>query len=217
MTVEQCLLLQAETYYVRGSEQKHRIQKLAETFGAQHLLNKRVRELSLGERMRCEIVASLVHKPKVILLDEPTIGLDIAAKLKLRESLKAWQREEKTTMLLTSHDLSDVEALCDRCILINHGAKAYDGRLQNVKGDLAGVRRARLMLNEPAPSAAVQLDGLIELSTENAMEKCFEFRLERTPLPRVMEFLSANYGSLLQDIQIEGVRLEEVIQKHYGH
>jgi ABC-2 type transport system ATP-binding protein len=217
MTIEQCLLLQAETYYVAGKEQKPRIEKLAEIFGARHLLPKRVRELSLGERMRCEIVASLVHRPKVILLDEPTIGLDIAAKLKLRESLKAWQREEKTTMLLTSHDLSDVEALCDRCILINHGVKAYDGQLENVKGDLAGVRRVRLILREPSDNELARLPGLTERASENPLEKCFEFRLESTPLPKVMEILSANYSSLLQDIQIEGVRLEEVIQKHYGH
>lgn len=217
MTVEECFALQAETYYVSGAEQKNRIQKLTEVFGAGHLTKKRVRELSLGERMRCEIVASLVHKPKVILLDEPTIGLDIAAKLKLRESLKAWQKNEKTTMLLTSHDLSDVEALCDRCILINKGVKAYDGRLESVKGDLAGVRRVRLLLNEAVPDTSAHLEGLMELPAENPLEKCFEFRLEKTPLPKVMEFLSANYGSLLQDIQIAGVRLEEVIQKHYGH
>jgi len=217
MTVEQCLVLQAETYYVSGAEQRSRIQKLTEIFGAEHLVKKRVRELSLGERMRCEIVASLVHKPKVILLDEPTIGLDITAKLRLRENLKEWQKNEKTTMLLTSHDLSDVEALCDRCILVNKGVKAYDGKLESVRGDLSGVRRIRLLLNESVPDTSAHLSGLTELPAENPLEKCFEFRLEVTPLPKVMEFLSLNYGSLLQDIQIAGVRLEEVIQKHYGN
>lgn len=217
MTVEQCLALQAETYYVSGHEQKSRIHKLAEVFGAVHLVKKRVRELSLGERMRCEIIASLVHKPKVILLDEPTIGLDISAKLKLRESLKDWQRTEKTTMLLTSHDLTDVEALCDRCILINKGVKAYDGKLDAVKGGLASIRRVKLLLNASTSSQAPALPGLTELAGENPMEKSFEFCLEKTSLPKVMEFLSVNYGSLLQDIQIAGVRLEEVIQKHYAH
>jgi ABC-2 type transport system ATP-binding protein len=229
MTVAQCLSLQAETYYVSGAEQKGRIHKLSEIFGASHLLTKRVRELSLGERMRCEIVASLVHKPKVILLDEPTIGLDISAKLKLRESLKEWQRNERTTMLLTSHDLSDVEALCGRCILINKGVKAYDGPLAEVKGDLSTIRRINLVLSEPLTTVSTTqqhsktrtppsaLPGLTEIAVENELEKCFEFRLENVPLAKVMEHVSVNYGSVLQDIQIAGVRLEEVIQKHYTH
>lgn len=216
MTVAQCLALQAETYYVSGKEQASRIAKLAEVFGATHLLRKRVRELSLGERMRCEIVASLIHQPKVILLDEPTIGLDINAKLTLRQSLKDWQRTEKTTMLLTSHDLSDVEALCDRCILINKGVKAYDGKLERVKGDLAGVRRIKLQLSEKVASSSAALTGLKELPTEG-LEKHYEFDLEKTPLPKVMEYLSQKYGPVLQDIQIAGVRLEEVIQRHYAH
>lgn len=216
MTVQECLALQAETYYLSGPEQKTRIAQLAEVFGATHLLKKRVRELSLGERMRCEIVASLVHRPKVILLDEPTIGLDINAKLRLRESLKHWQASEKTTMLLTSHDLSDVEALCGRCILINKGVKAFDGRLNQVKGDLAGVRRVKLLLSEQAPSGGRSLEGIRELPAESGNEKQYEFHLDRTPLPKVMEYLSAKYGTILQDIQITGVRLEEVIQAHYA-
>jgi ABC-2 type transport system ATP-binding protein len=217
MTVAECLVLQAETYYLSGPEQTKRIAQLADIFGATHLLKKRVRELSLGERMRCEIVASLVHKPKVILLDEPTIGLDIGTKLKLRESLKEWQRTEQTTMLLTSHDLSDVEALCDRCILINKGVKAYDGKLEAVKGDLAGVRRVKLLLSDAAAPAGTILPGLKELQAESSNEKFYEFHLEQTPLPKVMEYLSARYGTVLQDIQITGVRLEEVIRIHYAH
>ncbi|MGZ3694226.1 MAG: ATP-binding cassette domain-containing protein [Bdellovibrionota bacterium] len=217
MTVAECLVLQAETYYLSGKEQTARIAKLADIFGANPLLKKRVRELSLGERMRCEIVASLVHQPKVILLDEPTIGLDIGAKLKLRESLKDWQKTENTTMLLTSHDLSDVEALCERCILINKGVKAYDGKLEAVKGELAGVRRIKLLLSDAAPSPSKILAGLKELPVEGTNEKFYEFHLEQTPLPQVMEYLSAKYGPALQDIQITGVRLEEVIRIHYAH
>lgn len=217
MTVAQCFGLQAETYYVSPAEQGERIGKLAEIFGATPLLKKRVRELSLGERMRCEIVASLLHRPKVILLDEPTIGLDITAKLQLRQSLKTWQAEEKTTMLLTSHDLTDVEALCHRCILINKGVKAYDGRLEDVKGELGGIRRVRLLLSEGTPSTVNRLAGLRELGAEGPLEKNYEFHLKDTSLPQVMEYLSARYGTVLQDIQIAGVRLEEVIQKHYGH
>ena len=215
MTVEQCLVLQAETYYVSGHEQKSRIAGLVDTFEANHLLKKRVRELSLGERMRCEIIASLVHNPRVILLDEPTIGLDVVAKLILRDRLKEWQKIAKTTMLLTSHDLSDVEALCERCILINNGEKAYDGKLESVKGDLANVRRIKLLLSEEATSKLAIIQDLREVPTDNKLEKNYEFSLDKIPLTKVMEYLSINYGPLLQDIQINGVRLEEVIQTHY--
>ncbi|GIL17557.1 MAG: putative ABC transporter, ATP-binding protein [Oligoflexia bacterium] len=217
MTVIQCLKLQAEVYFVPSNDQLNRIHLLAEIFGAKALLHKRVRELSLGERMRCEIIASLIHKPKVILLDEPTIGLDIIAKRRLRESLKEWQKNENTTMLLTSHDLTDVEALCDRCILINQGQKAYDGRLQEAKGDLAGIRRVKLLLGEVTQLKASPLTGLTELSAESELEKYFEFDLNKISLTHVMDYFSETYGPYLQDIQIQGVRLEEVIQRHYGH
>lgn len=216
MTVEKCLELQAEIYFVYGKDQKLRIGELAECFQASHLLKRRVRELSLGERMRCEIVASLLHRPQVILLDEPTIGLDVNVKLKLRHSLKDWQSKENTTMLLTSHDLSDVEALCDRCVLINHGVKTYDGKLNQVKGDLAGVRRVKLLLNEEVEQNFVLPHGVSELSGEDINERSFEFHLEQIPLSQVMDFITAKFGPNLQDIQIMGVRLEEIIQKHYG-
>lgn len=219
MSVEQCLYLQAETYYVPPKEQSLRINELVETFEVQHLLKKKVRELSLGERMRCEIIASLVHKPKVILLDEPTIGLDINAKHKLRSSLKEWQKKEKTTMMLTSHDLSDVEALCDRCILINHGVKTYDGPLELVKGDLARVRRISIFL---APSAGeitldtkTNLAEITQLTSDDPFEQIFEFHLDKIPIGKVIDHLSQNYGSSIQDIQISGVTLEEVIHKQY--
>lgn len=215
MTVEQCFELQAEVYYLSGQAQNQRIKELSEVFGAQTLLKKRVRELSLGERMRCELVASLLHNPKVILLDEPTIGLDIHAKVKLRESLKNWQKIEKTTMLLTSHDLTDVEALCERCILINKGQKAFDGNLADVRGDLSGIRRIKVQLSEIQNQQIELPKGLRELVSDEPDEKHFEFHLEQLSLTLVLDFISEHFGSLLQDIQIMGVQLEEIIQKHY--
>jgi ABC-2 type transport system ATP-binding protein len=217
MTVIQCLQLQAAVYFVYGKEQENRINLLGEIFQARHLFQKRVRELSLGERMRCEIIASLIHNPKVILLDEPTIGLDINVKLKLRESLKDWQARERTTLLLTSHDLSDVEALCSRCILINNGIKSFDGKLSEVRGDLSGIRRIQLLLSEPQIKSTDLPKGLKELSVESNLEKAYEFHLDEMPLVSVMEYISQKYGNYLKDIQIADVTLEEIIQKHYGN
>lgn len=215
MTVEQCLSLQAETYFVPWNEQENRIGTLLESFSASHLRQKRVRELSLGERMRCEIVASLLHKPKVILLDEPTIGLDIHAKANLRDSLRELQKRERTTMLLTSHDLSDVEALCDRCILIDKGAKNYDGALKNVKGPLAPIRRITIFLKEKMKSPSHSLPGMQELESAHSHEKLYELNVDQSPLPKVLSFLSESFGENLYDIKIAEVSLEEVIRQQF--
>ncbi len=215
MTVQECLGLQAETYFVTREEARVRIPKLAEIFGATKLLSRRVRELSLGERMRCELVASLVHRPRVILLDEPTIGLDVVAKLQLRESLRQWRREENTTLLLTSHDLSDVEALCDRCILINHGRKAFDGKLGDARRAFGDRRRLNLTLSEPPPADFAVPPMLARARSASAFELRFEFDPKEVALTEVFGWVSATFGSRLADIQVGPIELEEVIRKHY--
>ena len=220
MTVRDSLELLAEAYFVFGNQKQNRIALLAEMFESTSLLDKRVRTLSLGERMRCEIISSLLHSPQVILLDEPTIGLDIRAKTKFRESLRTWQREEKTTMLLTSHDLSDVQALCDRCVLINFGQKSYDGPLKGVKGDLGEVRRVRLLLNLEGTSDShheVEVPSKMHrLPSESQDEIFYEYSLQEIATSEVLKYLSLYYGERILDIQLAEVSLEEVIHKHYS-
>jgi ABC-2 type transport system ATP-binding protein len=215
MTVKECLGLQAETYFVTREEARLRIPKLAEIFGATKLLSRRVRELSLGERMRCELVTSLVHKPRVILLDEPTIGLDVVAKLQLRESLRQWRREENTTLLLTSHDLSDVEALCDRCILINHGRKAFDGKLSDARRAFGDRRKLNLTLSEPIPADLFVPPTLFRKPARNEFEVSLEFDPKDIALTEVFAWASSTFGSRLADVQMGPIELEEVIRKHY--
>ncbi len=216
MKVIDGLSLTAEAYYITGREKTNRINQLAELFEASHLLEQRTRTLSLGERMRCEIIASLLHNPKVILLDEPTIGLDIKAKYKLRESLKTWQEKEKTTMLLTSHDLSDVQALCDRCILINHGVKTYDGPLEKVKGSLGQVRRIKLVLSEIRSKNHQANPAIHPILASEDYERLYEFSLHEISTNQVLNYLSEAYGDNIVDIQLTGVSLEEVIHQHYS-
>ncbi len=215
MRVRECLDLQAETYFVSRTEARDRIPKLAATFGATHLLDRRVRELSLGERMRCELVASLVHRPKVILLDEPTIGLDVVAKLQLRESLRTWRREENTTLLLTSHDLSDVEALCERCILINHGKIAFDGRLQETRRAFGDRRRIRLTLAEPVHADLELPAAFARTASQSEFELGLEFDPASMALSDVFGWVSSTFGTQVADLQIGPIELEEVIRKYY--
>lgn len=211
MTIFENLDLISEIYYVTGEEKKKRIQYLAEIFQIEHHLKSRARTLSLGERMRCEIVAALIHKPRVLLADEPTIGLDVVAKNKLREVIKSWQKEEKATLLLTSHDLSDVEALCHRCILIDHGQKQYDGTLSGLKGDLSGLRRIQIITADKDKPSMTNTPLVKSIHTEDAYIHKYEMHTGQIPMSETIAKLSGHYGDRLQDLQIFEVSLEEVL------
>ena len=105
------------------------VEELSHLLGVAHLLATPVRKLSLGERMKCELIAALIHQPKVLFLDEPTVGLDVVSQQTMREFITRYNKERKTTILLTSHNMEDVEALCKRVIIIDHGTILYDGAL----------------------------------------------------------------------------------------
>ncbi len=214
MTIVQCLDLISEIYFLTGPAKKKRIHELAELFDITDLLQKRVRTLSLGQRMRCEVVAALLHKPKILLADEPTIGLDIIAKNRLRELILRWQKEEKSTLLLTSHDLSDVEALCERCILIDHGVKRYDGKLSLLKGDLSDLRRVQITVSEQGILPYANEGKIKSISHEEFIHQ-YELRSQKLPMAEALSKLSHHYGDRLQDIQISEVSLEEVLAQRY--
>ena len=127
------LLLFQKYYEIEESRFKKRVSDLGERLEIMKLLNIPVRKLSLGERMKMELMACLLHEPRVIFLDEPTIGLDIRAQKNVREFLKDYYREKKPLIILTSHYMADVEALCDRIVLITKGEKRFDGKMEDFK------------------------------------------------------------------------------------
>ncbi|AJY74369.1 ABC transporter ATP-binding protein [Paenibacillus beijingensis] len=122
-----------KVYRVPEADYRKRLDELVERLQLGELLNRPVRKLSLGQRMRCELVASLLHNPSILFLDEPTIGLDIVVKTEIREFLKQLNKEHGTTILLTTHDLQDIEALCSRVIMLDDGKIIYDGGLEELK------------------------------------------------------------------------------------
>ncbi len=214
MTVAQCLDLSAEIYYLTGAEKLARIRELTTLFALEKLLSSRVRELSLGQRMRCEIAAALLHRPHVLLADEPTIGLDIIAKTKLRELIRRWQSEEKTTLLLTSHDLSDVEALCDRCILIDHGTKMFDGPIEDMKGQWRDIRRITIRAKS-AGTRALLGEARLKTLPGDEYTSVYETDIARFPMAQALSALTQHYGEELADIEISPVTLEEIIAGLY--
>ncbi|WP_456272033.1 ABC transporter ATP-binding protein [Bacillus sp. AK031] len=133
IAVQESFQLLKKVYKVPDAQYKEHMDHVIETLGIQPLLDKPVRKLSLGQRMRCELAAALVHNPPLLFLDEPTIGLDVLVKLKIRQFLKEINEKYNTTILLTTHDLSDIEALCERVVMLDEGRIIYDGALQNLK------------------------------------------------------------------------------------
>lgn len=121
-----------DIYRIPEADWKKRLEELAEELNLTDLLRTPLRQLSLGQRMRAELCGSLLHRPDLLFLDEPTIGLDAVSKLALRDFLKKENREKGTTILLTTHDMDDVAALCSRVMVLGHGSKLFDGRLQDL-------------------------------------------------------------------------------------
>lgn len=133
LPAKETFYLLSASYGLKSSEAKQRINHLINLFEVENLIHHPVKTLSLGERMRCEIVASLIHRPSVLFLDEPSIGLDIDAKIRLRQYLKQQVSNEGTTVFLTSHDIDDIEQLCTRVLLINNGKLMLDSSMEQLK------------------------------------------------------------------------------------
>ncbi len=131
--VEESFKLLKEIYKVSDQDYEKTKKELTELLNLEDILKTPVRQLSLGQRMRAEIAASLIHRPKILFLDEPTIGLDAVSKVAVRDFIKKINEKDKVTIILTSHDMADVEALTNRIIVIGHGKKLYDGSLKEIK------------------------------------------------------------------------------------
>lgn len=144
-------LLNQAIYRIPDDEYKASLKELDELLELSPILKKPVRNLSLGERMKAELAAGLLHRPKVLFLDEPTIGLDITAQVRIREFLKEYNRRTGSTVLLTSHYMADVTALCERIIIIHHGQIHYDGGISDLSKRIAPFKYIGVALGDPCP------------------------------------------------------------------
>jgi len=190
---------------------RKRIDQLAETFEIRDLLETPVRKLSLGQRMRCEVAASFLHRPKLLLLDEPSIGLDVVAKQHIRDAIRDMARLENVGVLLTSHDAGDLEALCRRVIIINHGQIVYEDKVSNLKRKFLTSKLVEVRYAEEVPPN-FSLDGVEMLKVGHYGVK-LRFDTQKTSVEKVLSHLT-DAGSVV-DITISDPPLEDVIAKIY--
>ena len=198
-------------YEMDDRETKMRIGQISEAFEIQDLLETPVRKLSLGQRMRCEVAASLLHRPKLILLDEPSIGLDVVAKQHIRDAIREMARLENVGVLLTSHDAGDLEALCKRVIIVNHGQIVYEDKVSNLKRKFLTSKLVEVRYAAEVPKTFT-VDGA-EMIKRGQYGVKLRFDSHKTPVEKVLSHLT-DAGSVV-DITISDPPLEEVIAKIY--
>lgn len=194
-----------------------------ELVGLKALYSQQVRTLSLGQRMLCDIAASFLHNPQVVFLDEPTIGLDISVKAKIRSLIKTLNAQRNTTIILTTHDLGDVEALCHRIIIIDKGKILYDGDIKRVTALFGAYRTLKLQVDDYNDSTLVALqDKLTErFGTDNGstIAQTEEFWTDvtfdqaRTPLSDVLAVVMSNFK--VSDVRVVEISMENVVQQVY--
>jgi viologen exporter family transport system ATP-binding protein len=200
-------------YRVGADRFQHNMRRLRELLDLDPFLRTPVRQLSLGQRMRGDLAAALLHDPEILYLDEPTIGLDVVAKHRVRDFLREVNRRDGVTVLLTTHDMSDVEQLCSRVLIIDHGTLLYDGTLDAIRDRLGTERTLVLDLAEDHPSP-VQVPSAREVRADGPRRWLQFNRLEVTAAELIAE-VASRYR--LHDLTIEEPDIETIIRRIYEH
>ena len=201
-------------YNMTESEYRKNLKKFTNLLELDELLEKQVKNLSLGQKMRCEIAATFLHNPKIVYLDEPTIGLDVFVKEKIRKFIKEINEENKTTVILTTHDLKDIEDVCDRIILLDKGQIIYDGEKQKFKDKYGKYITAELIVKNKKSIIKNDLKNenlkLIE-EKENSIK--LKFLHEKITILTVMDEIS-KYCEI-EDVHMKEAELEDILKEIY--
>jgi ABC-2 type transport system ATP-binding protein len=202
--------LHQQIYAIEPAEFQAVQDELTDLLEIRHLLNQPVRELSLGERMKMELTAALLHSPEVLFLDEPTIGLDVVAQRNIQKFLKHYQELRRVTILLTSHYMKDVAALCKRVVIINHGRIMYDGSLLGIVDQFSSHKVLTLQFgNGEIPSDLARYGDIVEIVEPKA-----KLRVERNVIADVLSSVLANHT--IDDVSVEDPPLEDVIAEVFA-
>ena len=200
--------LHREIYSLSRERYQHTLGELDEMFGVESLTRQPVRELSLGERMKMELIASLLHEPRVLLLDEPTIGLDVLAQRTIQRCLKEYNERKGATIILTSHYMRDVEALCSRVLMIVSGMLQYDGPLKGLLDRFGRTKLIRLQFEGIIPNG---LDRLGECRVDGPV---VELRVDKSLVAQALGHVVDEPG--LIDLSVQDPPLEDVVAKAFG-
>ena len=212
--VESFRLLQ-RIYEVSDADYAARLEQFDRVLEIKRYLNTPVRKLSLGERMRCDLAASLLHNPPLVFLDEPTIGLDVVAKTNIRQFLKEMNRESGLTVLLTTHDLSDIEELCRRLMIIDHGRVLYDGALAELKRQLWRQMQIKIELKDASQAPVLESLTLDNISRERLDELTYQLSFERDQHTAGEVIRSIVSSVDVRDIFIQEEPIEEIVRRIY--
>lgn len=197
-------------YQIDQADYDRTLEDLDKILGIREIIDKPVRQMSLGQRVKGDLVASMIHSPRVLFLDEPTIGLDVSAKYALRKFIKEINRVRKTTVILTTHDLGDIEELCERLIIINHGVMMEDGNLSEIVDRIAPYKTLVVeYYDESAPE-----HERCEMTEHNGNVAKYRFMKKDLTAAEIIADLSAI--KTIKDISIEEAGIDDIIKIAYG-
>lgn len=198
-------LLYKEMYDISDRHFKTSLDELVELLDLKGVLHVQVRKLSLGQRMKCELVAQLLHSPKILFLDEPTIGLDIVMQQKIRSFIREYNEKFNATILLTSHYMDDVKELCKRVLIINHGKLLYDGALSDIVSKHNQLKRISMVFEKEIPKIELEKLGLV--ISHDGTNAVLEIAKEK--VPSTTSYILSHYP--VADLTIEEPQIEEII------
>lgn len=199
-------------YKIPEEKYKNNLNKFIQLLDMEDFINQPVRQLSLGQRMKGDITAALLHSPKIVFFDEPTIGLDVVAKEKIREFIKYLNKSEGITMIFTTHDMQDIEKVCNRLIIIDEGKKLYDGTVEDIKNNYVTTRGLEVEFEE-LPNIGHIDDVLIEdIEGSNGCKKLFTFD-DKININNLMTKILTEY--LVKDISIKEPEIDGIIRDIY--
>ena len=186
---------------------KRRLDQLVEALQISDKIDTQVRRLSLGERMKCELVAALLYAPKVIFLDEPTLGLDVVSQKRIREFLQELHREDGSTILLTSHYMQDVQELCQRVVIIDHGTVVFEGTLETLSDLDKGESQIQLQFDHDVSESDLKKFGTVSATEGNTAS----LTVARADVPAALSGILATFQ--VQTLSVEEPPLEDVIRR----
>ncbi|HEP1492551.1 TPA: ATP-binding cassette domain-containing protein [Streptococcus pyogenes] len=214
LALQETYVVLKEIYDVPEKAFRKRMDFLNEVLDLNEFIKDPVRTLSLGQRMRADIAASLLHNPKVLFLDEPTIGLDVSVKDNIRRAITQINQEEETTILLTTHDLSDIEQLCDRIIMIDKGQEIFDGTVTQLKQSFGKMKSLSFELKPGQEQVVSQFMGLPDITVErHELSLDIQYDSSRYQIADIIQKTMADFA--VRDLKMTDVDIEDIVRRFY--